>query len=236
MKLPIVLPLALVLGVSSASAQSVFVAVVGGAESMLTPRFEIAGEPVVEGGGTAPFVGARVGIAIGTNWGVELEAIQNFGAKQAQGSGGIPIPLTTVGSITGSFHVGPTTVETETRVMTWTPSLWLGHAFSERVGLVVLGGAAFTRTVVDQDIRFPDFQLPSRLIPSGLFPIDLGILSTTLLPVQSTRAISYDVAPMVGADVPLSFGDHVRVAPGVRLSGRGGSWTVRPAVSVGWQF
>ena len=241
MKLAPTLALSVSLFASAASAQSVFVAAVAGGETLMTPRFEVAGQPVVEGGGTAPFAGARVGLGIGANWGVELEAIQNFGVERSDDGGGFPIPLTTAvglpSTVTGSLRVWPATVETETSVTTWTPSLWLGHSFNGRVGLVVLGGAAFTRTVTEQDITFPDFQLPPGLIPSNLFPINLGILNPlSLLPPQSTQAISYDVAPMVGADVPLSFGDHFRVAPGVRLSGRGGSWTVRSSVSVGWQF
>ena len=179
-----------------------------------------------------------MGLAIGSNWGIELEAVHSVGIEKTNDSG-FPMPVDFGGGIAtglGSVRVWPVSVETETQRTTWTPSVWLAHTLNEHVGLIFLAGAAFSRTVVEQEISFAGLTRSVGPLPR-LFPDGTISPVVTLGPRnQETRATSYDVAPAVGGDVALCFGDHFRVVPGLRLNASGGSWALRSAVSVGWQF
>jgi hypothetical protein len=209
----------------AAIAQPVYVAVAAGAESVAASRLELLGTITRDSGGTAPFVGARVGIALGTRWGVDLEGTYRFEVSQhreepdraSQFLDGLPVI---------SFLA---IADTESQVTTINPQVWFAQEMTSRVSVVLLAGATFNRTATDERVRYTLERSP---LPPG-FP---GIVPGLRRPDLTTHSVVYDVGPLVGLDVRLAFGDHLAVVPGVRLSGLQGGWSIRPGAALAWTF
>jgi hypothetical protein len=218
-----------------ASAQGVYVAAVAGADTRLTNEFRIAGQQAPhEDGGTAPFAGARIGVALGSRWGAELEAVYRF-TSSTTSEDVVSADRFVVGRFLPSIRLR---AESEMRVAAFTPSLWLSHPLNNRVDLVVAGGAIFSRTVTELEYDYTLTPIPGGgpfgfgpVIGVGEIPSVAGLLADT-----STKAVTYDVGPLAGVDASIAFGDHFRIAPGFRLSGVGPGWSLRPSVALAWWF
>jgi hypothetical protein len=226
------LVLALTLAASAVSAQSVYVAVSAGSDTILASRIEVQDQITEDAGGTAPFVGARVGMALGSRWGTEVEVAYRFREEstreQRLGSDIVVLP--------GLVIPAPVaTIETSTAITSFSPSVWVAQAVANRLDLVFHAGVAFNRTQSTRDVRFDARRVQATLVP---LPPNIGVITPirTLTPaVPSTKLTVYDVEPLVGIDARIGVGSRLRVTPGLRMSGIGG-WSVRPSVAVGWMF
>jgi hypothetical protein len=227
--------LAFCLIAAPASAQSVYVAVSGGSNTLLASHVEIADQSTDDSRGTAPFIGARVGIALGARWGVELDATQDFGVRTSQRED-IGIDF----AFGGLRPIPSIAIDTDTEATTFNPSVWIAQAVGNRVDLVFLAGVAFSRTEIEQELRFdaPGFTVSGLFnqpsAPFGIVPTR-SVSALTPFP-RSTETVIYDIGPLAGVDARIAFGTHIRVTPGLRLSGVGSGWSVRPAIAIGWMF
>jgi hypothetical protein len=179
----------------------------------------------------------RVGTAIGSSWGVELEFVQS-GHSHDQVTP-IVSPLAANAPITGTPAVtlnGFTFSSTSASVIPirfvqsdireshsdLDALIWARQAIGGSVDLVYLGGVAFSRQRTEITQNFPTIlQLFAPLPPNSAFR------STT---------ISYGTRPLAGVEARIGFTSHVRLIPGVRLQGIADGWLLRPYVGLGWFF
>ncbi len=103
---------------------------------------------------------------------------------------------------------------------------WMSYPIGGRVDLVLVAGAAFNRTEVEQRLRFEP------VVPPGFPPRPVLIDFEP----QATRFIRYGVGPLVGVETRIAFGSHLRVVPGFRMSSIGVGWSLRPTVGAAWAF
>ena len=188
------------------------------------------GRDVPSGGESIGFA-LRVGTPLGSRWGVELE-FTHPGEIETDVSGG-PIPLTRTGTLTTwtTTTVGSTLVQvlpqpvsyglnTTQRNSTLSTTVWFSQELSPKVSLAYLAGMGFYRATYESEFRFD-------ILPGG---ITLPIVPSV------TRTVSYGVRPLAGFEARLRLTDHVDLVPGVRLHGLEGSWLLRPAVGLAWNF
>jgi hypothetical protein len=237
-----VLTLIVVLFAASARAQSAYVAGTIGADISRVSHTDanfISSSP----DGSETLSGSvRVGTAIGSNWGVELEFIQS--AHSHEQVTPFVSPLATTTSVATS--ISPTGVPSITiQGVTFSSAsanaipirfvqsdvrqshsdldalIWARQAVSGSVDLVYLGGVAFSRQRTEVTQNFPTILLLAPLPPNSAFR------STT---------ISYGTRPLAGVEARIGFTSHVRLIPGVRLQGIADGWLLRPYVGLGWFF
>jgi hypothetical protein len=222
--------------VSPAVAQTVYVAGAAGIDTTLADDFENDFVLTEGGGGTVPSFAARLGLGLGERWGVEFEVAQSLTLERSDdspvvppGAGGVTVsgilsiptgaPIT---SIIPDFSF-----ESERRSTALNPVAWVRVRAGSRLALQFLAGASFQRTTYEQRSRL-DFIIQGNVFPQ-IFPPPV--------PREETwHAVVYDVAPLVGAEAWLSFGDHVHVVPGIRLSSVSEGWSVRPSAALSWTF
>ena len=186
------------------------------------------------GSGEAIGFALRLGTAIGSRWGVELEFAR---PSEIESEFSPPyIPLLTANVVVGSAtppNVGSPVVpdvyfpysyrtEARQRNTTLSTSVWISQPVTKRFGLTYLAGIAFGRTSHDIDIAYEPIP---RLAPVITIPARI-----------SSSAISYDVGPLVGVEGAIALTEHVRLIPGFRLHGIEGGWLLRPSVGLGWTF
>lgn len=236
---PFIYAFVLLLVATPARAQDFYASFVVGADTILADNYEVSGEPGgLSGGGTAPFFGVRLGGAIGSWWGAEIEVAQSLETKQTFETPAYRQLSTSIGSSQPYVtFAGPriTTVSAATYV---TPSVWVLRSVGERLDLVFLGGVSFNRSATEQTIEgLPGFVLPARGI------LDLGVSgswTTAILPFPqppiTSETTTYDVGAVAGFEARIRFGEHLRVVPGIRLSDIRSDWSVRPSVAVAWAF
>lgn len=179
----------------------------------------------------------RVGTAIGSSWGVELEFVQS-GHSHDQVTP-VVSPLATSTSTTPAQVItlpGFTFTAASTNVIPirfvqsdirqshsdLDALIWARQAVGGSVDLVYLGGVAFSRERTEITQNFPTIL--------GLFaplPPNSAFRSTT---------ISYGTRPLAGVEGRIKFTSHVRLIPGVRLQGIADGWLLRPYVGLGWFF
>ena len=176
----------------------------------------------------------RLGTAIGSRWGVELEFARPSEIETTLSPPYIPL-LTTTNVVQGSLppNVGSPVVpdvyfpysyrsETRQRNTTLSASVWVGQTVTTRFGLTYLAGIAFGRTTRDIDVVYEPIP---RLAPVITIPARV-----------SSSATTYDVGPLVGVEGAIALTEHVQLIPGIRLHAIEGGWLLRPSVGLGWTF
>lgn len=166
----------------------------------------------------------RAGTPIGERWGVDTEFVY---------PGAVDSTTSIEPFLTGARFVSPSpgllslpTLFQESRSSrhsTLSATGWVRQRAGDRTELMYHGGVVFALFERTLQVRYPE--LPA--FP-GLPPIRLPNIDT------STR--SYGVGPLVGMDARVRMTDHLRLVPGVRLTGFDGLLIVRPAVGLHWVF
>ena len=227
-----VVMVALFAGVTPAGAQSTYV---GASLVFDIARFSkvdsddgfsrFAGAPTVDG--EALGLSVRVGRGLGERWGVELEFAQSGEIENRQRPFAIPVPAIPIpegSAILPPFPNFDFEIETEQRHRSLSALLWLRQELGDRVEFAYLGGVAFARSEFEQDFG----------------PTDRAVVLFTPFVAPEYTTIEYYVAPAIGLDADIKFGDHAALTTGVRVrgafvSGRNG-WLVRPNVGLRWRF
>jgi hypothetical protein len=204
--------------------QSIYVGAAAGSDTFLTTKIDAGQFIQPETGGTTPVVGVRAGIALGERWGAEVEVARSLTIERDETVDFPNFPLTIGGIVPVGFPRPSFRVESEQALTAVNALAWASYPLNARVDLVVLAGASFQRSEVEQRfaVAFPQIFLP-------------GTAVFTVAPA-STRVITYDVGPVVGIDGRIRFGDHLRVVPALRLSDTAGGWSIRPTAGVDWVF
>ncbi len=228
--------LCLSLCASPAFAQSVYVGVAAGTDTTLASHFEVTGLPQPDRGGTVPALAVRAGLGLGDRWGAEVEVAYAMTLERTveeqggfAGVEGFRFTSTNaaISPILAPLRVVPSvTIESEQQRTAVNALGWFSYPASARFELVLLGGITFDRTRIEERRSF-DLLLPAN------FPGASIIFGPNL---QSTNVVTYDVEPIVGVEGRIAFGDHLRVVPGVRLSGVAAGWSIRPTAGIAWTF
>ena len=224
-----VLFLVLTLFAAPAFAQSAYVGAAVGMDLARYNHVEVSGGEDFDPSGEAINFSLRLGTAIGQNWGVEL-GFTRPATIERENSFGYPIPLLArnVAVLTAVAPDGGVSIpifESRTRIERRNSTVetvgWVAQPVSTRVDLVYLGGVAFNR--ISEEVSF-EF---NRRIAGVIVP-------------NSTRSVTYDLAPLAGLDARISLTDHVTLVPGLRLQGIGGTsgqgWLLRTSAGLIWQF
>jgi len=235
----LVLTLLLVLFAASARAQSAYVAGTIGADVARVSHTDANFYASSPDGSETLSGSVRVGTAIGSSWGVELEFVQSGHSHDqltpvvsplatATNTSTTPAPVITLPGFTftsNSPSVIPVRfVQSDIRQShsDLDALIWARQAVGGSVDLVYLGGVAFSRQRTEITQNFPTIlQLFAPLPPNSAFR------STT---------ISYGTRPIAGVEARIGFTSHVRLVPGVRLQGIADGWLLRPYVGLGWFF
>jgi hypothetical protein len=170
--------------------------------------------------------GLRVGTAISSQFGVELEFVRPGEIEIANGPiiyAAATLPdLAALGLPSTAIFPSPD-VRSRQRNSTWNTSAWVRKSLTASADLVFLGGVGFSRVVQEIDYRFVGS------------PLAQGLPRTT-----STRTTSYGVGPLVGAEARIHLTDHVLVTPGLRVqslgNNAGGGLVIRPSAALAWSF
>ena len=233
----LVLTLLVLLVAASAGAQSAYVAGTIGADVSRVNHTDanfISSSP----NGSETLSGSvRVGTAVGSSWGVELEFVQSAHSHDQMTPLVSPLATNTsiasapVITLPGFTIAAPSNsvipirfVESDIRQShsDFDASVWVRQAVGGSVDLVYLGGIAFSRQRSEITQNFPTIL--------GLFaplPPNSAFRSTT---------ITYGTRPLAGVEARIRFTSHVRLIPGVRLQGIADGWLLRPYVGLGWFF
>ena len=204
------------------AAQPVYVLGVVGVDTMHEGRFERGGRAGTPVGGTDVGAGARVGVALGRQWGAELafgrRAVSRTGTSAFPGRSGVPLLSTIMTLSSGDPRVAPKfRVDTEERHHRFGTLAWVRHDVAPRTALVLLGGLEFQRRHVDEG-----------------YSLVAGPQSISFSP-EHLEFVSYAAQPVVGVEVQTVRG-HLVIAPGVRLSGIVNGWSTELGIGVGWSF
>ena len=207
-------------------------AYVGAAVGMDIARYnhvEVPGGEDFDASGEAVNFSLRLGTAVGQNWGVEL-GFTRPATIERESSFGYPIPLlgrdaAVLTAIAPNIGMSIPIFESRTRIERRNTTLetvgWVAQPVSSRVDLVYLGGVAFNRIVEEISFQFS------------------GRIAGIIVP-NTTRSVSYDLAPLAGLDARIALTDHVTLVPGLRLQGVGGmnaqGWLLRTSAGLVWAF
>ena len=184
-----------------------------------------AGLPSLDG--EALGLSVRVGRGLGERWGVELEFARSGEIENRHRPFAIPvpaIPIPEVAAILPPFPNFNFEIETQQRHQSLSALLWVRQELGDRVELAYLGGVAFGRAEFEQDF--------------GATNRDSVLFTPFVAPEYTT--IEHYVAPAIGLEADIKFGDRAALTTGVRVqgasvSGRNG-WLIRPNVGVRWRF
>src|SRR5262245_59037543 len=151
----------------------------------------------------------RVGTAIGSNWGVDLE-FERGGRSRSSGPAFIPLlqtglpPSAILGTIATAISAIPIPIDSrsETRPRRSNPqaTAWARQEVSNSVDLVYLAGIAFSRERSDTT----DTVIPGPRLPPQTFRNTL---------------IRYGTHPVVGVEARIGLTSKLRLIPGFRLQG-----------------
>ena len=215
--------LGLSLWASSAFAQSIYVGAAVGSDTILANSIEAEGVIGADRGGTTPGLAVRAGIQLGQRWGAEVEVAHALTLERSNTNefprGGV------FGTIPPGF-MPRFRLDAEQKATAVNALAWVSYAASARVEVVLVAGASFNRTVVEQRLQFD---------PSVLAGFPPGSISLVIGPPRTTIT-TYDVGPLVGIETRVAFGDHFRLVPAFRMSSSGVGWSLRPTAGVAWAF
>ena len=187
----------------------------------------------------------RLGVPLDERWGVELEFARS-GEMDISPQARILSDFTGQSAFAWSSAVGPTIpvpddvfpvifpqpeIEVERRLSTISPMLWWRHTINDRVGVVYLGGVAFTRSALHSRISYPFFPMPVPPLPR---PIPESTISS--IRVFEADSVAYGADVSVGIEARVSMTENVRLTPGIRMQTVDGGWAIRPAVGLQWVF
>ena len=171
----------------------------------------------------------KIGRSLGERWGVEFEFARSGEIEHRQWEfatpasprlptlPGLPVVLPPIPDF--GFEL-----EAEQQHTSFATLLWVRQELGDRVELAYLGGLAFSRVEVDQDLQITDDRLAQWAL--------------SILPNYTT--VDHGVGPAVGLEAEIKFGDHAAATAGVRLhgtnvAGRNG-WLIRPLAGLRWRF
>ena len=197
------------------AAQPVYVLGVAGIDTTVESRYVVNDQERPRVDGTEATFGARAGVSLGPRWGVEVDVARSAVSRTStEGSRGL------LSTPSGGFGLSLSdfAIDTRERHHSVGTLVWLRHDVAARTALVLLGGLSFQRSDVEERYAFPGFD---PFFGSG---------------PEQIRAVSYGVGPTVAAEVRTWLGEHVVLAPGVRVSSALAGWCIRPAISAGWAF
>jgi hypothetical protein len=188
----------------------------------------VNGTTFPDGEDAATSWGLRVGTALGSRWGVELDFSRPDEVDMQNG----PIVYAPAQTAIGFVDVSPTIlpapeIHSSQRSTTWNTSAWIRQSLGARADLVFLGGLGFSRVVqnTEYSINVPP-QLLSRILAAR--------------PSYRTRTIGYGVGPLVGAEARLRMTEHLELIPGIRAQSLGNNLSdglvLRPSVALSWTF
>lgn len=169
----------------------------------------------------------KVGRALGERWGVEVEFARSGEIESRSRSFAIPalprLPALPELPILPPFPNFEFEIETEQQHSSFAALVWLRQEIGDRIELAYLGGVAFNRAEIEQEVRLTDTRL-----------IQLSFVA----PDYTT--IEHGVGPAVGLEADIKVGDHAALTAGVRVhganvSGRNG-WLIRPLIGLRWRF
>jgi hypothetical protein len=206
-----------------AAAQSLYVAGAVGAEMLVVSDQDFFGLSPATGGGQSISGAARLGVVMNERWGIELELSRAGEIRDTSRPGGA-IPLGE------EFPLFLPEIDLHTRITTISTTASIRQQVADRVALAYLGGVVFHRTDDRADYR-------ARRGP----PIfaDLGFtdaVGSFGFPSARVESVRYGAGPVVGFEAHIGYGEHLTIVPSLRLHGLPGSWLLRPAVAVGWNF
>jgi hypothetical protein len=192
------------------------------------------------GGGEAIGFALRAGTPLGATWGVELEfarpgEIEHELAASLRSSVlptvvDIPRVLREDAAFTqllpeiSRFPGSSYRVRSTERNSTLSAALWLQQQLTARFSMVYLGGVAFSRTELANEITYAPFILT----PPSIAPV--------ILPATLSETIVYGVQPLVGVESRIGMTDRLNLVPGLRMQASGGRWFIRPALGLSWNF
>jgi hypothetical protein len=228
--IPVLAMLFIFVAAGSAAAQSAYV---GG--SVLADVIRVSGgDEVGPGNGEAIGGALRVGSRLGESWGVDLEfarsgeiewepdvrILTTATTRFSSGvPGGIPVPEIAI------FPVPE--VEFRQQLSTLSTMLWWRQEVGDRVHLLYLGGASFSRTRRESRFSYGPIVLPAAVGGGIIRPAQ----------IFDSEAVVYDAGVAVGLDAGINLTEHVRLVPGTRLfTAAPGGWVIRPSVGLHWLF
>jgi hypothetical protein len=216
-----------------------YVAAVVGADLTKSYQSTTNGTTFPDGDGEVMSWGLRVGTALGSRWGVELEFNRPDELEMQNGPVIYAQPLSAASAISwtstaagGVIDVSPTIfpapeIRIDQRATTWNASAWVGKPLGARADLVVLGGLGFSRVVQNSEYVIGG---PPQLVAR----IPLAQRS------YRTRTASYGVGPLVGVEARIHMSERLQLTPGVRVQSLGNDLTqglvLRPSIALGWMF
>jgi hypothetical protein len=178
--------------------------------------------------------GLRVGTALGSRWGVELEFNRPGRVDTRNGpiinplAAGIttlapaPVPRASAPML---LIFPPPQIETDQRNTTWNAAAWVRQPLGARADLVVLGGLGFSHVV--QNTRYEISVPPQLAIPIAQRAF-------------RSRTVNYGVGPLVGAEARIRMTEHLELTPGMRVQSLGNDLApgllLRPSIALGWTF
>ena len=218
--------LAILVGASTASAQSAYVATDVGADvSRITHS-----DSTFSSGSSGSQVFSwdlRAGTLIGSAWGVELGYVRSLSDRSNDQP--FPIPLATLApniALPVNFSI------TARHQRSSFDAVAFARQHARGVDLVYLGGLSFLRDRTDITTNFGGPAVGG--VVSGPIPGNIPIPSIPVRIGGSTT--TYSTRPLVGMEARIAMGSHARLMPGIRLQGIEQGWLLRPYVGVGWHF
>jgi hypothetical protein len=172
----------------------------------------------------------RAGTPFGERWGAEVEfataraiAHEQRSANVSAALAGIPIVGGVYSIRAVAFHPGEEPpppvfhVSATHRNSTFNTLGWVSKEVAGDVDLVVLFGLGLRRTSTAATISTD--------------PPDAASVTP-----RSASATTYDVGPVVGADLRIRLSDRWRLVPSARLQGLADGWLLRTTAGVSWVF
>ena len=155
----------------------------------------------------------RVGVALGTQWGVELE-VAFSGTREWS-----PLPYALpAAALPPELTIPVFDGQAQRQVQTGSVLGWFRRPMTGRTSLVVLAGLGLNRTS-----ETATYYSPLALV------------------VPPANTVYYDAGPVVGVDVPVRLTDHLDLTGGFRVHVVGDAftangWLLRPSAGVRWRF
>jgi hypothetical protein len=211
-------------------AESFYIGAAAGSDTTISGKSEFGGRTAVNRGGTTPSLAVRAGIGITDRWGVEVELSHDLRLEASEVGGSGALGPTLILSTFSGPPGGPGAtaervfrIDSAQRLTAVNTLAWVGMPLGTRVDLIVGAGISFGRKEFEERYQL-DLRLP------------LGFPRIVSVSPDSVRVIAYEVGPIVGTEARIRVGDRFRVVPGFRLSGSGGTWSVRPTAGLAWTF